>query len=174
MSRPRQRLITVGGLLVAAAALVLAAVYQGDRTVDGDFIVGAGSSADTGSTVPGATTSTTAPLNPVEGFLPRSGEASACLEPVGVDLAPGYAATLTINGIAIAEVEMNVTLDASGQPTDKITASRTLGQYTFGPEEGCPNARVLRATNNLLQACVYRLEEGPASCVVKENSFDVL
>jgi hypothetical protein len=33
---------------------------------------------------------------------------------------------------------------------------------------------VLRPTNNVLRACIYRVEDGPANCVIEENSFDVL
>ncbi len=124
--------------------------------------------------LPGITVATTAPIDPVEGFLPKGGEASACSEPVGVTLAPGYAATLTINGIQIPPDQMNVKLDANGQPTKEVTASRSLGQYTFGPEPNCPRGKVLRPTQNVVQACVYRIEDGPTNCVVAEHTFDAL
>lgn len=189
-----QRTITGAVLFLAAGALLLGVMYQGDRVVEDAAIVGAGTS----STVPGdatvdsgvasstgdpadvnATDDPTAgapvdPASPIEQFLPKAGQASACREPVGVDLAAGYAATLTINGVAIAPEEMNVNLDADGQITDEVTASRSLGHYTFGPEPDCPNGAVLRATDNLLQACVYRIEEGPESCQPSEYTFDVL
>ena len=175
ISQTRQRLISLGVVAVAATALGLGIAYQGDRLPTDDPVVGAG--AQDSPALPegvGGATSSTVPTNPIEEFLPRSGEASGCREPVGVDLRTGYAAVLTINGIEIAPEEMNVVLDDDGVPTGEQTASRSIGQYTFGPEEDCPNGRVLRATDNLLQACVYRLEEGPANCVTSENQFDLL
>lgn len=160
------------GLIVAAAvALGFGVLYQGDRLPEDERsspVVGAergeGDEAGEGPS----------PVNPIEAFFPRSGEASGCREPVGVDLIPGYAATLTINGIEIAPEQMNVNLDAEGEISGELTASRSLSQYTFGPEENCPNGEVLRATDNVMQACVYRLEEGPDACVISEITFDVL
>lgn len=156
---------------------MLATTYQGERLPDGPNIVGndrASVAANGG--VPGGSTQTTTPqaVNPIEGFLPRSGEGSACREAVGVDLIDGFAATLTINGITIAAEEMNVVLNEDGEPTNEVTASRSLGHYTFGPEPACPNGSVIRATDNVMQACVYRLIEGPGTCVVSEISFDAL
>lgn len=180
MSRAKQRVITGGVLILAGAAMALGIIYQGDRTLD-EPLAASGAATSTslepssdvlgaGGTAPPSTTVT----NPIEGFLPRSGEASACREPVGVDLVDGYAATLTINGTLIAPEQMNVNLDADGNPTEVITASRSLGQYTYGPEEDCPNGEVLRPTGNVIQACVYRLDDGPGSCQVTEWTFDVL
>ena len=148
--------------------MVLGAVYQGERLPDGPNIVGAGTSESASAS------STTAAINPIEGFLPRSGAGSACREPVGVDLVEGFGATLTINGVSIAPEQMNVVLGAGGETTNEVTASRSLGHYTFGPELDCPNGAVIRATNNVMQACVYRLVEGPGACVVTEFSFDAL
>lgn len=163
--------------MVAFLALILATAYQDDTPVEGTAVVGAGTTVSPIPTTAGQGTASTGPaaaLNPVERFLPVSGQASACREPVGVDLVPGYGATLTINGISIGPDEMNVARDAQGNVTGQLSASRSLGHYTYGPEEACPNGRVLRATDNLLQACVYRLEEGPATCVVTEYRFSVL
>lgn len=177
ISRTRQRVVTLSGVAVAAIALSLGIAYQGERLPDDRPVVVGG---DPSGAVPASVAAaqagitSTVPANPVEGFLPRSGEASACREPVGVDLITGYAATLTINGITIAPEEMNVVLDEDGQPTREITASRSLGQFTFGPEDDCPNGRVLRPTGNVLEACVYRVEEGPDSCEITRNEFDVL
>jgi hypothetical protein len=181
----QQLLITVGGLALAAVAIVLAAAYQGDQTIDDGTVLGgtattASTDASGGAAVEpkgadGQSTTSGIVTDPLEAFLPRSGQASACQEAVGVDLAPGYAATLTINGIPIAPEEMNsVAIGADGKPSGAISASRSLGEYTFGPEPKCPNGRVLRPTNNVLQACIYRLVDGPANCVIEQNSFDVL
>jgi hypothetical protein len=159
---------------VAGLALVVGALFQGERLPEDQTptVVGATEGGDTGSPTP--PTDATTPISPIEGFLPRSGEASACREPVGVDLIDGYGATLTINGVVIPPEQMNVKLDSDGEITDEVTASRSLSQYTFGPEESCPNGEILRATNNVVQACVYRLEDGPGSCVITEFTFDVL
>ena len=167
-------MITVAGVAVAVLILLLGARYQADQVSTEPNIVGSGATSTTQVLAPGVTTASTAPVNPVEGFLPKSGEGSACREPVGVTLAPGYAATLTINGIQIPGDEMNVKLDANGQPTKEISASRSLGQYTFGPEPNCPQGKILRPTQNVLKACVYRIEDGPANCVVAEHTFDAL
>lgn len=144
-------------------------MYQGERLPDGPQVVGAGSSdASDDTTAPAAA------VNPIEGWFPRSGEGSACREAVGVDLIGGFGANLTINGVAIGQNQMNVNLDAEGEATNEITASRSLGHYTFGPEPDCPNGDILRATKNVIQACVYRLVEGPDGCVVSEFTFDLV
>lgn len=172
MSRRNQRLLSVGLLGLAGVAMVLAATYQGERLPEGPVVVGAGSSSnDAEPTIEPAESGGV--INPIEGWFPQSGAGAACREPVGVDLIGGYGATLTINGIAIAPEEMNVVLDEDGNPTDEVTASRSLGHYTFGPEDACPNGTVLRATDNVIQACVYRLVEGPETCVSSEFSFDL-
>ncbi len=157
----------------AALALGIGAVYQGDRLPDeASPVVVGGSTGD--DSQGGAVGDTPTAVSPIEGFLPRSGEASACREPVGVDLIPGYAATLTINGVVIPPEQMHVFTDEDGEITQELTASRTLFQYTFGPEPDCPNGEILRATNNVMRACVYRLEDGPANCTITEMTFDVL
>lgn len=167
-----QRLATAALVVAAGAALVLGATYQGERLPDGPVVVGAGSSA-TDDEPSVAAAESGGVVNPVEAWFPQSGAGAACREPVGVDLIGGYGATLAINGIAIAPEEMNVPLDEDGNPTDGITATRSLGHYTFGPEAACPNGAVLRATDNVIQACVYRLVEGPETCVITEYTFDL-
>ena len=166
-------MITFALIGAAFLALVFGAMFQGERLPENQRPVVDDVSAATAGSGGGAT-GTTAPISPIEGFLPRSGEASACQEPVGVDLIPGYGATLEINGIEIAPEQMNVNVDDEGNVTDEITASRSLSVYTFGPEPGCPNGAVLRATQNVMRVCVYRLEDGPAGCVVTEVTFDVV
>ncbi len=170
ISRTQQRLITSALLAVAAGALALGIAYQGERLPESPNIAAAG------TTSPGAAGAATpdAAVNPIQGFLPKSGAGSACREPVGVDLIDGYAAVLTINGTRITPEQMNVVLSPTGELTREITASRSLGHYTFGPEDDCPNGAVIRATNNVMHACVYRLAEGPASCTMSEFSFDAL
>ncbi len=185
MTRTQQRLVTGGGLAFAAFALILGAMYQADSPTPDNPVVGGladptattaagGGAVDVGGAV-GQSATTASDIDPVEAFLPRSGEASACQEAVGVDLRPGWAATLEINGIPIPNEQLNVTVDENGQPVSgDRSATRALGQYTFGPESDCPNGQVLRPTGNRLKACIYRVEEGPAACVIKESTFDVL
>lgn len=179
----RQRFGMGALLLGAVLALTLGAIYQDDDRLDEDNIVGGSASAPITTTPAasgGATGADAAPDaastgGPVEGFLPRSGEASACREEVGVDLIPGYGADLTINGREIAPEEMNVNLDALGQITNEITASRSLGQYTFRPEDNCPNGSLLRPVDNVLEVCVYRLSDPSKRCVRQvERVFDAL
>lgn len=173
VTQKQQRLVTMGLVGVAGFALVVGALFQGERLPEDPTEININEAAVNGG-VESSETDTPTAINPIEGFLPQSGEASACREPVGVDLISGYAATLTINGVEIPPEQMNVNLDDSGTISREITASRSLSQYTFGPEENCPNGSILRATNNVMQACVYRLEDGPDSCVVSEVTFDVL
>jgi hypothetical protein len=163
-------LITTALLGVAAGALTLGIAYQGERLPE-DATTDEVAATVVDGPAPGASDPA---ASPIEGFLPRSGAGSACREPVGVDLIDGYGAVLTINGIRIAPEQMNVVLGPDGVPTREITASRSLGHYTFGPEEECPNGAVIRATDNVMQVCVYRLAEGPESCIISEFSFDAL
>lgn len=165
----------MGGMVaVALLAIVLAAIYQDDNKLDQVNIVGQDTTAPDGSGGQAATPAP-APTGPIEGFLPRSGEASACSEDIGVDLAPGFGAKLTINGTEIAPEDMNVNLDEEGEISDVVTASRSLGQYTFKPEDNCPNGSLLRPLDNVLEVCVYRLSDNTQSCAVRrQNIFDAL
>lgn len=179
----RQRFGMGALLLGAALALVLGVIYQDDDRLDQNNVIGGSGTAPittapdgSGGAAAVADPGSDAPIGgPIEAFLPRSGEASACSESVGVDLIPGYGATLTINGIEIAPEDMNVNLDAAGQITNVITASRSLGQYTFEPDDNCPNGSLLRPVNNVLEVCVYRLSDTSQSCTIRrENVFDAL
>ncbi len=180
----RQRFGMAALVLGALLALILGALYQDDDRLDQDVVVGGSASAPITTAPPAggaAPEDTAAPADPalvggpIESFLPRSGEASACSEEIGVDLIPGYGAELTINGIEIAPEDMNVNLDASGQITDEVTASRSLGQYTFRPDDNCPNGSLLRPVDNVLEVCVYRLSDPTRRCTVqRENVFDAL
>lgn len=177
--------------LGAVGALTLGALYQDDDRLDGVVVDGqvvggdgggrASASADgsSGGGIPaagqGATVDDAPADGPIETFLPRSGEASACREDVGVDLIPGYGATLTINDIEIAPEEMNVNLDDNGEITRVITASRSLGHYTFHPSDECPNGPYLRPTDNVLEVCVYRLSDPAQRCTLRtERTFDAI
>lgn len=179
MSPFKQRVITTCVVAAAVGALILGAMYQGERDINAEPIIGNSTFGLTqddpvnagASDINGLPPSV---VNPIERFLPKSGQASACSEPVGVDLKPGYAATITINGTEIPPEDLNVVLDDDGSISREITASRSIGHYVYGPEEDCPNGRLLRATDNVLKVCVYRPEDGPDSCEVTEYSFDTL
>lgn len=176
-SQTRQRFIMGAMVGVAALAIVLAAIYQDDDKLGDVNIVGRQPTADNSANGDGTGDATPAPVatGPIEGFLPKSGEASACSESIGVDLAPGFGAKLTINGVEIAPEDMNVNLDAEGNISDVVTASRSLGEYTFEPDDNCPNGSLLRPLGNVLEVCVYRLSDNTQSCAIRqENIFDAL
>jgi hypothetical protein len=182
ISQTRQRFAMAGMVLMALMAFVLAAVYQDDNKLDEPTIIGGdatvnaapsgGAGAGGGATAGGGGQVAT---GPIEAWLPRSGEASACSEPVGVDLAEGFGATLTINGIDIAPEAMNVNLDEEGEISSVITASRSLGHYTFEPDDKCPNGRFLRPVDNVLEVCVFRLSDNTRRCTLQDRFvFDAL
>jgi len=191
----------MGGMVaVALLAIILGVAYQDDNRLDEPRIVGAGTStsvsgapADGGQTADGQTAdgqtadgqtadgqtadgqTADVIVGPIEGFFPKSGEASACSEPVGVDLVPGFGAELTINGLLIAPEDMNVNLTPEGEISTVITASRSLGHYTFRPDDNCPNGSRLRPVGNVLQVCVYRLSDATQTCTQQtEKIFDAL
>ena len=173
ISQTRQRFAMGGMVAVAILAIVVGAVYQDDNRLDEPRIVGAETSAD--SSQPAQDNAVTQAINPIEGFLPESGEASACSEPIGVDLGPGFGARLTINGVPIAPEDMNVNLTEAGEVSNVVTATRSLGQYTFEADDNCPNGSLLRPVGNVLEVCVFRLSDTSQTCtLVRENIFDAL
>jgi hypothetical protein len=175
ISQSKQRLGMIAMVGCAFLAIVLGAIYQDDNRLGEPRIVGAGTSTPAAGGAGGPVGEAVAATSPIEGFLPRSGEASACSEEIGVDLAPGYAAKLTINDIVIEPEQMNVNLDETGQISNVITASRSLGHYTFAADDNCPNGSLLRPVDNRLEVCVYRLDDPTERCVIRrENVFDAL
>jgi hypothetical protein len=179
MSSLSVRLAVIALSAGALLAIVLAAIYQDDDKLGDQAVVSGGAAiadASGDADAPAGQVVDEFPTgSPIEAWLPASGEASACSEAVGVDLIPGYGATLVINGTAIAPEEMNVVLDDDGTVTNQVTASRSLGQYTFEPSDGCPNGRWLRPTDNVLRACVYRLSDTTRRCVIEpQHTFDAL
>lgn len=161
-TRTQWMIITVA-LAVAFGLLTLGAIYQAPSNngpvLSGGAVDGGGDRNDP------ATGTEELDINPIEAFLPESGIGSTCSEPVGVDLIPGWSATLRINGVDIAEEEMTSGIG---------TAGGSLGQFTYGPEEDCPNGRILRPRGNVLEACVYRNTDGVATCRVFSFPFDAL
>ncbi len=164
-SKSRQRLIVGGGLAFALFAIVIGTAYQADTNPSRPVL--SGSAADGGGE---RQSDPNAPqpeldISPIEGWFPKSGEGSTCSEPVGVDLISGYAANLIINGTTLTPDQLN----------DVQSAGRTLDQYTYGPEADCPNGALLRPQNNIVQACVYRVQDGPESCELSQAFyFDAL
>lgn len=171
ISRSKQWTVIAAGVVLAVGALALAAAYQADTSPSEPVL--SGSPADGGGIRAADPNAEQAPLdvNPIEDWLPRSGIGSTCSEAVGVDLIPGFAAVLTINGQTLTDEQMN----GVDPDTGAIPASRSLGQYTYGPEEDCPNGVLLRPQNNRVEACVYRITEGPESCrTYPAFTFDAL
>lgn len=161
--------VNIGGVTLAVGALVAAAVYGADTGVDDTPIIDEEFIGEDEAAVE------TAAAAAVEGFLPSSGQGSTCTEPIGVDLAPGFGATLTINGRPIPDGELNRFETDPSQPEGTVLqAGASLNQYTWGPEEGCPNGELIRARDNVVQACVYRLEDGPSNCRIVTFRFDAL
>ncbi len=105
----------------------------------------------------------------IERFLPSGGTASACSEDVGVIVSQGFAAELTINGRTLADNELNVNLNTDGSVSNQITATRSRGQYSFTPSDDCPDTGLIRATNNLLEVCVFRLSDTNRRCLAMES-----
>lgn len=166
-----QTFITIGALALAGCAIVLASVYSGGQSNGPVINVGAAGDGPDG-----------AGLTPVEGFFPRTGQGGACSEQVGVDLIDGYGATLVINGVPIPESEMNTFIapevregeEENETRSSVVSAAGSLGRFTWGPEEGCPNGTILQPRGNIVVACVYELDDNPANCLPYRYTFDVL
>lgn len=169
VSRTKQRIVILSLVVVAFGALVIASIFS--APTEPSAAVFTGSAADGGGARDDAANGTVElPVNPIEGWLPAAGDGTACSERVGVDLIPGYAATLEINGVKIPEEEMN----SYFEPGKTRDAGASIGEYTWGPEEDCPFGTILRPTDNQVIACIYRFEEGPESCVPAQrpNGFN--
>lgn len=162
MVTTRQKMV-IGGLLVLAFGLLsLGVLYQEDDRLP---ILPTPVGADGEDVNPGE-------ANPVEGTFPLTGIGSTCTEPVGVDLVPGYVARITINGNVIPESEMNGPL-LSPAGTE-ISAGRSLGHFTYGPEPGCPKGKYLQPQNNLVVICYWRIEDVESNCTRIQFEFDAL
>lgn len=160
VSPVRQRFVIVTMVAVAFVALVVAAKFSAPTEPGAAVLTGA--AADGGGDRNDATNGAAVlQVSPVEGWLPEAGNGTACSERVGVDLIPGYAATLEINGVQIPAEEMNNYIDEKGGSQD---AGASIGEYTWGPEQDCPHGTILRPTQNKVIACIYRVEEGIESC----------
>ena len=149
------------GVVLAFIALVFGAMY--DAPTETPTVVLSGGAVDGGGERDAE--EQVLDISPVEGWFPQSGVGSTCTEPVGIDLIPGYGATLVINGQPIPDSELNIYENPDAPPGERVfTAQGALGWYTWGPEEDCPNGALLRPEGNTVSACVYRLEQGPNGC----------
>ncbi len=156
------------GAVLAVAALVWGAMYDADTTPSAPVL--SGGAADGGGERDGD--EVVLDVTPIEGWFPKTGVGSTCTEPVGVDLIPGYGAVLVINGQPIPDNELNIYVNPDAPPDERIlTAQGALGQYTWGPEEDCPNGLLLRPENNRVEVCVYRIETGPSGCTISTDFF---
>ncbi len=168
----RRLIINVAVVAVAVGLLVVGALNGADTdpSVNAAATPGALNAASDGETTDGAVAAAA-----VEAVLPRSGQGSTCTEAIGVDLIPGYAATLTINGRVIDQSELNIYQDDPDNPDATVLqAGASLNQYTWGPEPGCPNGELIRPKDNTVEACVYKLADGPSNCRVVRFGFDAL
>ncbi len=164
---PVQIGLIVAGLAIALLMIVLATVYSGSDSANLEAPISGGPVDGGGDRDDEDTGVVALDVNPIEAFLPRTGEGSTCTEAVGVDLIPGFSAILTINGVRIPDEEIN---GANGT----ATAGSSLGEVSWGPEEGCPRGTILRPQGNRLEACVYRNTDGPESCRNWVHTFDAL
>ncbi len=155
------------GLAIAALMIVLATVYSGSDNTNIEAPISGGPVDGGGDRNDEEAGETPLDVNPIEAFLPRTGQGSTCTEAVGVDLIPGFSAILTINGVRIPDEDIN---GADGI----ATAGSSLGEVSWGPEEGCPRGAILRPQGNRLEACVYRNTDGPESCRNWIHTFDAL
>jgi hypothetical protein len=159
VSTSTRRLLSIAALAVAGGLLVLGALFQADTSPDAPVLqTGGGEPA-----APDPEVAAPATTRPIEGWFPSGGQGAACREPVGVDLAPGYRASLTINGIPIPDDELN-----------REGAGATLNHVTWGPEEDCPRGTVLRPEGNVVEACVWRVEDRPDNCTTYRFEFQTL
>lgn len=159
VSTSTRRLLSIGALAVAVGLLVLGALFQADTSPDEPALTGGGAEAPVQQPQAAAPAS-----QPIEGWFPSGGQGAACQEPVGVDLAPGYRASLTVNGVPIPDGELN----------DPGSAGASLNQVTWGPEADCPRGEVLRPEGNVVEACVWRVEDRPANCTTYRFEFRTL
>jgi hypothetical protein len=158
-SRLVRRLLTAAALVVATGLLVLGAIYQADTPPEV-----AQSGTDQAPTTTGVMDPAGAEVDPIEGWFPSGGQAAACTEPVGVALATGYQAALTINGVPISDSQLN----------DRGTAGGSLNRFTWGPEADCPRGTLLRPEGNVVEACVWRVGEPASGCRTFRFQFDAL
>ncbi len=162
--------IVVGLIVTGIAVLILISLDSSDPepVIALNPTTTTASDAAGESTIPAAASGETN-VELIQRFLPSGGTASACSEDVGVIVAQGFAAELTINGRTLADNELNVNLNSDGSVANQITATRSRGQYSFTPSDDCPSSGLIRATNNTLEVCVFRLGDAGRRCLAMES-----
>ncbi len=169
-------LIGIGALIAGVLVLLLATSRNGSEpTATEGFILSGNPTTQDVQAPKALNPSGTAPADLIKGFLPQGGTGAACSEDVGVLLAQGYSATLTINGVSLAPEDLNVNLEADGTVSNVITATRSKGQFSFKPGTDCPKGELIRPTNNALTVCVWANSDVSRSCVLTETyRFDAI
>lgn len=92
----------------------------------------------------------------VVSLVPGPGEQVLLQSPIGVVLAPAYDATLSVNGVAIPEGQINAPLNP--------------GEVIFQPGQGKVITELLPNVN-CMQAQVWRRELGPQTATTREWCF---
>lgn len=96
---------------------------------------------------------------------PQSGSEVLTQATVGIEVKTGYDAYLDINGVTIR----NVVDTADGDGLKKIPMNGLYITYTPGPGRKVPK---LKPEKNIVTAFVYKSEDGPASALPFQWSFD--
>jgi|GEM_PF-3805969 len=114
-------------------------------------------------------------IKPITKFFPSGGAGTACTESVGVVVKQGYGAILTINNQKLTDSQLNVNLNDDGTVSNKITATRSSGEYSYKPSEECPKSGLIRPQKNILNVCVYSKSDITKACVYKDSfEFDAI
>jgi hypothetical protein len=80
----------------------------------------------------------------IDALIPTPGSEVLRQAPVGIDLVPGFTATLTVNGVPVPEDELRVDL--------------SLGRFLYLPGEG---TIALNPGPNVISATYWPIAEGP-------------
>jgi hypothetical protein len=95
----------------------------------------------------------------IERLIPTQDAKILQQEPIGIDLAPGYEATLAFNGVPL--------------PEDQVVTVEGLNQITFTPGQGKAYTE-LPPGQNCLTATYWSSETGPAQSTDRTWCFTVL
>lgn len=96
---------------------------------------------------------------------PQSGSEVLRQATVGIEVKTGYDAYLDINGVTV----QNVVDTADGDGLKKIPVNGLLITYTPGPGR---KVEKLKSERNVVTAYIYRSDDGPASALPFQWSFD--
>jgi hypothetical protein len=95
----------------------------------------------------------------IERLIPTPGSKILRQETIGIDLAPGYEGTLTVNGTPI--------------PEDQLTTVPALNQVAFTPGSG-KAVSTLQAGQNCVVATYWLTQTGPSQSSTRSWCFTVL